>query len=322
MRKTIRRVYGYATSRRILARAPPTSPARGAKYPRHSMPTAAALARFVHAHPRLFVLTGAGLSTGSGIPGYRDSEGNWLRKPPVTHQDFTGREDVRKRYWARSLLGWPLFAAAAPNAGHAALAHLERAGVVAQLVTQNVDGLHQRAGSRNVIDLHGSLAEVTCLDCGARHARAAVQQSLLAANRAFARAGAPAAPDGDADVDADFAAFVTPACSRCGGMLKPDVVFHGDSVPKPRVAAAMEALDAADALVVVGSSLMVYSGFRFCERARATGKPIVAVNRGRTRADALLACMVEGDCAAALSTLAAGFAVPVGCGTTALAGCR
>ena len=168
------------------------------------MPTVAALTRFVLAHPHLFVLTGAGISTGSGIPGYRDGEGNWRRKAPVTHQQFVGREDVRKRYWARSLQGWPTIAAAAPNAAHLALVRLERAGLVGKLVTQNVDGLHQRAGSSDAVDLHGSLDAVVCMQCGDRQPRAALQVMLRAANPAFGVASARVAPDGDADLDVEF----------------------------------------------------------------------------------------------------------------------
>src|SRR5437763_6692625 len=209
------------------------------------------LERFLCDHPRLFVLTGAGVSTGSGIPGYRDIDGNWRRKPPVTHQEFIRSETARKRYWARSLLGWPAIAAAVPNAAHAALAWLERLGRVTRLVTQNVDGLHQRAGSRSVLDLHGRLDEVVCLDCGATLARASLQTAMQQANPAFASAAASIAPDGDADADLDFEAFAVPQCAECGGMLKPDVVFFGDGVPRTRVEAAFDALAGADAVLIV-----------------------------------------------------------------------
>ena len=263
------------------------------------------LDHFLHRHPRLFVLSGAGVSTDSGIPGYRDDDGQWQRSPPVTAQQFLGSPLARQRYWARSMLGWPIVARARPNAAHRALAQLEAAGRVATLVTQNVDGLHQRAGSARVIELHGSVGRVVCLDCGTGHSREAIQQQLEADNAVFREArdrGARVAPDGDADVALpDVAAFNVPACAACGGLLKPDVVFFGENVPRARVAAAMDALDAADAMLVVGSSLMVWSGYRFCERAAAAGKPIAAINRGRTRADHLFALKVERACGDALA---------------------
>ena len=269
---------------------------------------------FLRRHPRLFVLSGAGVSTDSGIPGYRDDDGQWQRSPPVTAQQFLGSPLARQRYWARSMLGWPIVARARPNAAHRALAQLEAAGRVATLVTQNVDGLHQRAGSARVIELHGSIGHVVCLDCGAGHSRAAIQRQLEADNAPFRAAhdrGAAAAPDGDADVALpDVAAVNVPACAACGGTLKPDVVFFGENVPRARVAAAMDALDAADAMLVVGSSLMVWSGYRFCERAAAAGKPIAAINRGRTRADHLFALKVERSCAEALSDALARLGAP------------
>ena len=261
------------------------------------------LAGFIREFPRVFVLTGAGTSTASGIPGYRDADGNWQRKQPVTHQEFAGSEAVRRRYWARSLLGWPMIANAAPNPAHNALARLERLGHVVQIITQNVDGLHQRAGSENVVDLHGRLDRVICLDCGAVHARSDVQASMLDANPGVANRAATVAPDGDADLEIDFQAFQLPDCVQCAGTLKPDVVFFGASVPRVRVDAAFEALDEADAVLVVGSSLMAYSGYRFCERAHAAGKPIAAINRGRTRADRLFHLKVDADCGASLTAL-------------------
>ena len=264
----------------------------------------ASLADFVRAHPRLQVLTGAGVSTGSGIPDYRDGEGAWKRRPPVSHQDFMADPAVRRRYWARSLLGWPQIAAARPNPAHRALAALDAAGRVSQLVTQNVDGLHQRAGSPRVLELHGSIHAVTCMDCGAAHARAGVQADLAAANPRFATLRGAPAPDGDADLEADsYADFAIPACTACGGLLKPDVVFFGDGVPRPRLDLAWEALAQSDALLVVGSSLMVYSGYRFCLKAAELGQPIVAVNLGRTRADALFTLKVESACGPALEQL-------------------
>lgn len=277
----------------------------------------AALADFVDAHPRLFVLTGAGVSTGSGIPGYRDRAGQWQRKQPVTHQDFLGSEAVRQRYWARSMIGFAVMAGALPNAAHRALAQLEQTGRIAQLVTQNVDGLHQRAGSRRVTELHGSIHQVVCMGCGAAEPRAAVQARLVAANPAFLGLLAATAPDGDADLEAaDFDAFRPPACLSCGGLLKPDVVFYGASVPRVRADAAMAALMRADAVLVAGSSLMVYSGYRFCQRAHAAGKPLAAINFGHTRADALLQIKLETDCGAMLGALADHFAAATGVRST------
>lgn len=253
-----------------------------------------ALARFVERHPRLFVLTGAGCSIDSGIPTYRDHNGDWQRRQPVRYQEFVAGERTRQRYWARSLLGWPVFARARPNTVHTDLARLEAAGFVHQLVTQNVDGLHQRAGSRRVIDLHGRLDVVDCLDCRHRLSREALQQVLVERNSEFAALAARVGPDGDADLEsADFSGFQVPACPRCGGMLKPAVVFFGETVPKPRVERACQRLAGADALLVMGSSLMVFSGYRFCRQAAARGQPIAAINLGRTRADGELALKVE-----------------------------
>ena len=257
---------------------------------------------FLHRHARLFVLSGAGVSTASGIPGYRDDDGRWTRRPPVTLQEFLRSPAARQRYWFRSMLGWPLVASASPNEAHRALARLEAARGHTRLVTQNVDGLHQRAGSAEVVELHGTVGRVVCLDCGAGHARADVQQALVRENPGFVEAHATAAPDGDADAEpAAIADFRVPACTGCGGLLKPDVVFFGENVPRDRLGVAMGALEQADAMLVVGSSLMVYSGYRFCERAAALGKPIAAINRGRTRADHLFELKVEQACGEALS---------------------
>lgn len=258
---------------------------------------AVALADFLAAHERLFVLTGAGISTASGIPDYRDLDGGWKRRPPVTYQAFVGNSTTRARYWARSLIGWRRFGHARPNAAHEALTRLEAAGRIEVLLTQNVDGLHQAAGSRNVIDLHGRLDEVRCLGCERRIPREAFQRELEQRNPVWKELDAHAAPDGDADLDGmDFSAFDVPACAACGGLLKPDVVFFGENVPRERVERAHQHLAAADAMLVVGSSLMVYSGFRFARAAALAGKPIAAVNRGRTRADDLLALKIESDC--------------------------
>ncbi|MET1084541.1 MAG: NAD-dependent protein deacetylase, partial [Burkholderiales bacterium] len=208
---------------------------------------------------------------------------------------------VRRRYWARSMIGWPVIANARPNAAHGALARIEAAGRVHRLVTQNVDGLHQRAGSTDVVELHGTIARVACLNCDAEVSRLSVQEMLEAANPEHATLFAATAPDGDADLDLDeLDSFKVPDCSRCGGILKPNVVFFGDNVPKERVSLAMGALEQADAMLVVGSSLMTYSGYRFCEHAHRLGKPIAAINLGRTRADHLLHLKVERPCAEVL----------------------
>jgi NAD-dependent SIR2 family protein deacetylase len=268
--------------------------------------TVAELAEFLSARRAVSVISGAGCSTASGIGDYRDADGAWKRSAPIQMQDFVRDPRARRRYWARSMLGWPRIARARTNPAHRALAALEAAGIVRGLITQNVDGLHQLAGHRHVIELHGRLADVICLDCGARTSRAALQERLEADNGWLTSAAAPALPDGDADLadTIDLAAFQVPECTSCGGVLKPDVVFYGDSVPRDRVAACHALVDAADALFVVGSSLMVYSSFRFCRRAHERGIPIVAVNRGVTRADPLLALKVEEDCTSALPGLA------------------
>jgi NAD-dependent SIR2 family protein deacetylase len=265
---------------------------------------ASSLTRFFDGHPKVLVLTGAGCSTGSGIPDYRDVTGAWRHRPPMSLREFAGSDDARRLYWARSLRGWPRVRDAAPNAAHAALSRLQASGRVGAIVTQNVDGLHQKAGSRGVMDLHGRLDVVECMTCGAIARREDVQALLLAWNPGFEEKEAEPRPDGDATLAADLAAFRVPDCRDCGGVLKPGVVFFGENVPRPRVDQALAALAAADALLVVGSSLMVYSGFRFVLAARALGRPVAAVNLGRTRADDLLALKVAGDCASVLSGIA------------------
>ncbi|RSE87919.1 NAD-dependent protein deacetylase [Achromobacter denitrificans] len=264
----------------------------------------AALRGFVDRHPRLFVLTGAGVSTDSGIPDYRDTEGEWKRKPPMTLQTFMGGEPARARYWARSMVGWRRFGHVRPNASHRALARLESQGRVGLLVTQNVDGLHEAAGSREVVDLHGRLDQVRCMACDWRGDRHAWQEALQDANPDWTQLDASDAPDGDADLDGlDFTRFRVPPCPRCGGVVKPDVVFFGETVPRERVDRANAGLMSADAVLVVGSSLMVYSGYRFVTAASRNGMPIAAVNLGRTRADNMLTLKVELPCAVVLDAL-------------------
>ncbi len=262
------------------------------------------LQHFIEAYPRLFVLTGAGCSTDSGIPDYRDRDGQWKRSPPMNYSVFMNDAAARQRYWARSMIGWRRFGSAQPNATHHALVELQQRGGVELLVTQNVDRLHQRAGSERVIDLHGRLDQVRCMACEHRLPRDDFQQLLLHSNPAWAVLQASDAPDGDADLDGhDFGQFDVPPCPCCGGIMKPDVVFFGEGVPRERVDASTRAWQAADALLVVGSSLMVYSGYRFVDAAARSGKPVAAVNLGRTRADALLTLKVDAPCHEALAFL-------------------
>ncbi|MDT8409698.1 MAG: NAD-dependent protein deacetylase [Wenzhouxiangellaceae bacterium] len=255
------------------------------------------LARFMRAHRQILVLSGAGCSTRSGIPAYRDGDGRWLRRDPILYQDFIKHDDMRRRYWARSFFGWPRMMKARPNPAHVALAELERTGRLSLLVTQNVDGLHRLAGSENVVELHGCLAEVGCMACGAVIARPALQRRIAAANPDWNPQVLGINPDGDAELDANaYPGFRVVDCRDCGGALKPDVVFFGESVPAHRVEAVSRALAASDALLIVGSSLVVWSGYRIARQAAEAGLPIAAVNNGRTRADALLQFKVAGDC--------------------------
>jgi len=252
------------------------------------------LAEFIHQHPNLFILTGAGISTDSGIPDYRDKNGDWKRKQPVQHKAFMENLLVRQRYWARSLIGWPVIRDAIPGAAHHALVELQSRGYVRQIVTQNVDRLHQQAGSQQVVDLHGRSDQVRCMQCNRVSARDEVHQRSADYNPDFMHFQASAAPDGDADLEGvAFEQFRVPACKHCGGILKPDVVFFGDNVPKERVLSALDQLQRSDALLVIGSSLMVYSGFRFCRRAQEWDIPICSVNLGKTRADDLLNLKID-----------------------------
>lgn len=261
------------------------------------MTTATALAEFLTKHARVTVLTGAGLSTGSGIPDYRDRDGNWKHAKPMQFAEFRGTLAGRRRYWARSFIGWQRMSGATPNAAHRALADLEARGHIDLVVTQNVDGLHSRAGSREVIDLHGRLDRVVCIDCGWRQDRPAWQARLEAANPEWNRTVVAWKPDGDAVLaDEDTSRFRVPDCPECAGIVKPDVVFFGENVPRERVEAGYAAVDRSDALLVVGSSLMVYSGLRFPRRAHERGKPVAILNRGRTRADDLAALKLDEDC--------------------------
>jgi NAD-dependent SIR2 family protein deacetylase len=256
---------------------------------------------------RIVALTGAGCSTESGIPDYRGPDTPPRTRPPIQHREFVERADVRRRYWARSALGWSRFSSAVPNAGHAALARLEQAGAVAGVITQNVDSLHGAAGSRAVVELHGALARVRCLECAAMATRDAVQARLVAANPGwFDRTrGAVLAPDGDSDLpDALIAGFAVVACDACGGTLTPDVVFFGGSVPRDTLDAAWQLFDQAEVLLVVGSSLAVFSGFRFVRRAAERGVPVGILNRGPTRGDDYAQVRVDARAGVALPELA------------------
>jgi len=244
------------------------------------------LARRLEAAHRLFVLSGAGVSTDSGIPDYRDEAGQWKHRQPMRFQEFSRSLAARQRYWARSLAGFQRIDAARPNRAHVALAELERCLALELLVTQNVDGLHQKAGSQNVLDLHGRLDLVECLGCRHELLRQDFQALLGDLNPSFRVRASFIKPDGDAELGAvDTSKFLVPPCTRCGGILKPAVVFFGESVPAQRVARAMEALAQAQALLIVGSSLMVFSGYRFAREAARQNLPILIVNRGKTRAD-------------------------------------
>ena len=255
---------------------------------------------------RVAVLTGAGMSTDSGIPDYRGPDSP--PSNPMTIRQFTSDPVFRQRYWARNHVGWRHMDDTAPNAGHRALAALERASVVTGVITQNVDLLHTKAGSRNVVNLHGTYARVVCLACRHGMSRAALAARLEALNpgfieRAAAVGGLAVAPDADA-VIADTASFRYLDCPRCGGMLKPDIVYFGESVPKDVVAKSYSLVDQADALLVAGSSLTVFSGYRFVRHAAARGIPIAIVNRGLTRGDDLATVKVDGGCSELLTLLA------------------
>lgn len=251
------------------------------------------------------VLSGAGLSTDSGIPDYRGPTS--VRATPMQFSEFVGSRAAQQRYWARSYLGWRQIGHAQPNAGHRSLVDLELAGLVGVL-TQNVDGLHTEAGSASVINLHGEIGAVICLDCGDRSSRLELQARLAARNPNLVQAPvlehAELRPDGDAVVD-DWSSFVLADCLLCGGRLKPDVVFFGESVPKPRVQSAYDLVDSADVLVVAGSSLTVMSGLRFVRHQWKKGLPTVIINRGPTRGDEFATLKLNAGCSETLAALTA-----------------
>jgi NAD-dependent deacetylase sirtuin 4 len=255
---------------------------------------------------RAVALTGAGMSTDSGIPDYRGPESSKRPRKPIQHADFIRSEAARKRYWARALIGWPRFISARPNEAHLALARLEAAGVITSTITQNVDRLHQAAGSRSVIELHGALAEVRCLDCGAIEPRESLQARLHRLNPQLESAAATIAPDGDADLAPELVEGMSiSGCLQCDGVLKPNVVFFGDNVAKPIVEDAFARVEAADVLVVLGSSLHVFSGYRFVKRAHERGIPVAIINQGETRGDPLATLRLDAPLGEVLPALAA-----------------
>ncbi|RUO33192.1 NAD-dependent protein deacetylase [Aliidiomarina soli] len=233
----------------------------------------------------LTVLTGAGISTDSGIPDYRDSQGAWKKAPPMQHQEFMSSTTARQRYWARSLHGWPTLYRAKPNSAHTALATWQQQGLIGTIITQNVDGLHQRAGGSQVIDLHGDANAMLCMECGQRSPRLHMHERCLALNTHYAEMTPEVGADGDSHLEGDFSDFLVPDCMACGGILKPDVVYFGDNVPRARVEQAQQALANSRGLLVIGSSLMVFSGFRFARQAHQAQQPLALLNIGKTRAD-------------------------------------
>ena len=258
------------------------------------------------AERRFLVLTGAGISTSSGIPDYRDSEGVRRGKAPMMYQEFLATPQARRRYWARAMLGWPRVRIATPNKAHMALATLQQRQRISGLITQNVDTLHDQAGSHDVIELHGSLHRVLCLDCQQRSDRNVIQRLMEAENPYLAGVDAVQAPDGDTLLDpASEERFQVPRCPYCHGQrLKPDVVFFGENVATATAAAAMAAVEHAEGLLVVGSSLMAYSAFRLCKAMVEQGKPVIAINLGKTRGDELLQMKVQASCEVLLPLLA------------------
>ncbi|MFE3638615.1 NAD-dependent protein deacetylase [Streptomyces sp. NPDC059168] len=260
----------------------------------------------------VLVLSGAGISTESGIPDYRGEGGSLSRHTPMTYQEFTAEGRARRRYWARSHLGWRTFGRARPNAGHRAVAAFERHGLLAGVITQNVDRLHQAAGTGNVVELHGSLDRVVCLSCRTLSPRRELARRLEEANPGFAPVAAGINPDGDADLtDEQVGDFRVLPCTACGGVLKPDVVFFGEAVPPRRVAQCRDLVREADSLLVLGSSLTVMSGLRFVRQAALAGKPVLIINQGPTRGDRHARTRVELSLGAALTALAQRLGVPV-----------
>ncbi|MFD6291524.1 NAD-dependent protein deacetylase [Streptomyces sp. NPDC060205] len=260
----------------------------------------------------VLVLSGAGISTESGIPDYRGAGGSLSRHTPMTYQDFVGGAQARRRYWARSHLGWRTFGRARPNAGHRAVAAFARHGLLTGVITQNVDGLHQAAGTEGVVELHGSLDRVVCLSCGTFSPRRALARRLEEANAGFEPVAAAINPDGDADLtDEQVGDFQVVPCTRCGGILKPDVVFFGESVPAARVEECRALVRAATSLLILGSSLTVMSGLRFVRQAAQEGKPVLIVNRDATRGDVHAVTRIGLPLGTTLTAVADGLGIPV-----------
>ena len=246
------------------------------------------LVAILGAHRPWVALTGAGISSASGIPTYRDHKGTWLGSQPIQHDEFISDPSKRQRYWSRSALGWPRVGGAQPNESHAALVKLEHAGLLTGVITQNVDRLHQRAGSQSVVDLHGRLDRVKCLDCGQVTSREVIQSWIETNNELPNTASLTLRPDGDADLPDHYVTdFKVPQCKKCRGVVMPEVVFFGGTVPGAVVDECYQMIDAAEGMLVVGSSLSVYSGLRFCRYTIDQGKPLIILNQGQTRADDL-----------------------------------
>ncbi|MFJ9576515.1 NAD-dependent protein deacetylase [Streptomyces sp. NPDC101191] len=261
---------------------------------------------------KVLVLSGAGISTESGIPDYRGEGGSLSRHTPMTYQDFIGGTQARRRYWARSHLGWRTFGRAVPNAGHGAVAAFGRHGLLGGVITQNVDGLHQAAGSERVVELHGSLSRVVCLSCQAVSTRHELAGRLERANQGFEPVAAGINPDGDADLtDEQVVDFQVVPCTVCGGVLKPDVVFFGESVPPRRVEHCRALVREASSVLVLGSSLTVMSGLRFVRQAAEAGKPVFIINRDPTRGDRHAVSRVALPLGMALTSLAGRLDVPL-----------
>ena len=257
------------------------------------------------------ILTGAGISTESGIPDYRGPERRGRPARPVRYRDYVTSSDVRRRYWARSALGWQWMTTRRPNQGHRFVADLERAGICTGLITQNVDGLHTAAGSRRVIELHGALRSVVCLECARTESRDSLQERILVQNPGWLQNAGELAPDGDVHLDDTLtASFRVPACLHCGGTLKPDVVFFGENVPAPRVRDAFGLLERAEMLLVLGTSLTVYSGFRFVAAAVRDRKPVAVITDGPTRADSHATVKIEARLGESLQRLADALELP------------
>ena len=259
------------------------------------------------------ILTGAGVSTDSGIPDYRGPEQRGRPARPITYREFVSSAASRRRYWARSAVGWAWMEQRTPNRGHYIVAELERTGRATGLITQNVDGLHSAAGSRRLVELHGALRSVICLECGRSESRTGLQERIMVQNPGWLGRAGTVAPDGDVDLEEERTdSFRVPACLHCGGTLKPDIVFFGESVPQPRVRAAFSMLESASLLLVLGTSLTVYSGYRFVASAVKSGKPVIVITDGPTRADPVATVKLTTRLDGALQALAHAFSLSCG----------